>query len=370
MGAPAFQMLDLIEKNNVAVFSSNFALYGDMSQRVMDVLAKFSPDLEIYSIDEAFLDLTGQIIKDYEAFGHKIRNTIMQWTGIPVSVGISTTKTLAKVANHLAKKHDGFNSVVDLTDPDNFEKALKLTPVADIWGVGRQYARLLKEHNIHKASELVKMNDAWIRKNMHVIGLRTIEELRGKSCITMETILPDKKGITYARSFGNPLTEFSDIEEALSTFTSRCAAKIRKQGSLASVIMVFVMTNRFSDDPKYVNYKIHHLTTPSNNTPELIGHSTTLLKLLFKKGYKYKKVGVIFTDLISETNEQLSFWDHIDRNRQKKIMPVLDRITATMGKDVVKYAIQGTRRRWKLKQEKLSPAYTTKWDDLLKIDLK
>ncbi|MFH0864673.1 MAG: Y-family DNA polymerase [Bacteroidota bacterium] len=370
MGAPAFQMIDLIEKNNVAVFSSNFALYGDMSERVMKVLAKFAPDIEIYSIDEAFLDLTGMMIKDYEAYGHKIRSTVQQWTGIPVSIGISTTKTLAKVANHLAKKHDAFHGVMDLANPDNFEKALKLTPVADIWGVGRQYSKFLKEQNIHKASDLVKMNDSWIRKHLHVTGLRTVEELRGKSCITMETIPPDKKGITHARSFGTAVTDYTVLEEAVSTFISRCAAKLRKQKSYVSVITVFVMTNRFSDDPKYVNFKTLHITIPTNNTPELIGHAVKLLKLLFKKGYKYKKAGVMLTDLIPETHEQMSFWDNVDRNKQKKIMPVLDRITATMGKDVVKYAIQGTRRRWKLRQEKLSPAYTTQWDELLKINIK
>lgn len=369
MGAPAFQMIDIIEKNNVAIFSSNFALYGDMSERVMKVLAKFSPDIEIYSIDEAFLDLSDLMIKDFEAYGHKIRNTVLQWTGIPVSVGISTTKTLAKIANQLAKKYDAFHGVMDLTNPEIFEKALKLTSVADIWGIGRQYSKFLKEQNILKASDLVKMNDRWIRKHMHVTGLRTIEELRGKSCITMETVPPDKKGITHARSFGTAVTDYAVLEEAVSTFTSRCAAKLRKQKSFVSVITVFVMTNRFSDDPKYVNFKTIHITTPTNNTPELIDHSTKLLKLLFKKGYRYKKAGVMFTDLISESHEQMSFWDNVNREKQKKLMPVLDRITATMGKDVVKYAIQGTRQRWKLRQERLSNKFTTKWDELLEINI-
>ncbi len=272
MGAPAFQMIDLIEKNNVAVFSSNFALYGDMSERVMKVLAKFTPDIEIYSIDEAFLDLTGMIIKNYEAYGNKIRSTILKWTGIPISVGISTTKTLAKVANHLAKKHDAFNGVMDLTNPENFEKALKLTSVADIWGIGRQYSKFLKEQNIQKASDLVNMNDSWIRKHMHVTGLRMVEELRGNPCITMETSPPDKKGITHARSFGTAVTDYSVLEEAVSTFASRCAAKLRKQKSHVSVITVFVMTNRFSDDPKYINFKTLHITTPTNHTPGLIEH--------------------------------------------------------------------------------------------------
>lgn len=369
MGEPAFRMADLIKKNNVAVFSSNFALYGDMSWRVMKVLSKFTPDIEIYSIDEAFLDLSDLMIKDYEAYGHKIRRTVMQWTGIPISVGISHTKTLAKVANHLAKKYDAFNGVVDLTSSENFEKALRLTPVADIWGVGRQYAKFLKEQNIHNAFDLVKMNDSWIRKHMHVTGLRMVEELRGKTCITMETTPPDKKGITHARSFGTAVTDYSVLEEAVSTFASRCAAKLRNQKSYVRIITVFVMTNRFSDDPKYVNFKTLHITTPTNNTPELIGFAIKLLKLLFKKGYKYKKAGVMFTDLIPESYEQMSFWDNVDREKQKKIMPTLDRITATMGRDVVKYAIQGTRRRWKLRRERLSKKFTTKWDELLEINI-
>lgn len=369
MGVPAFQIKDIIEKFNVAVFSSNFALYGDLSQRVMNVLTKFSPELEIYSIDEAFLDISGLVIKDYEAFGHKIKNTVLQWTGIPISVGISTTKTLAKVANHLAKKHDAFNSVADLTHSDNFEKALKLTPIQDVWGIGRQYAAMLKKQNIHRASDLIKMKDSWIRKNMNITGLRTVEELRGKSVINVETNPPDKKGLTFARSFGIPITEYYDLEEALSTFTSKSAAKLRKQGSLANVVTVFVMTNRFSNDPKYVNYKVHHLSHPTNNTPELISHSLKLLHLLYKKGYKYKKVGVMFTDLVSDDAEQTSIWDPIDRIKQKKIMPVIDRITATQGREVVKYAIQGSRKRWKLKQEKLSKAYTSRWDELLEINI-
>ncbi len=369
MGEPAFHMTDIIEKNNVAVFSSNFALYGDMSNRVMEILNNFSSDIEIYSIDEAFLEISGMNIKDYEAYGHKIRNTVLQWTGIPVSVGISTTKTLAKVANHLAKKHDAFNGVMDLTNSNDFEKALKLTPVNDIWGIGWQFSKFLKEQNILNALDLSKMNDSWIRKHLHIVGLRTVEELRGKPCISMESNPPGKKGITHSRSFGTAVTEYSILEEAVSTFTSRCAEKLRKQNSYVTVITVFVMTNRFSDDPKYVNFKTLHITTPTNNTPELIEHAAKLLKLLFKKGYRYKKAGVMFTELIPATHEQLSFWDNIDRSKQKKIMPVLDRITATMGKDVVKYAIQGTHRRWKLRQEKLSKKFTTKWDELLEIDL-
>jgi DNA polymerase V len=369
MGAPAFKITDIIEKNNIAVFSSNFALYGDMSSRVMEILERFTSDIEVYSIDEAFLELSGQITDNYETLGNEIKNTIFKWTGIPISVGISTTKTLAKVANHLAKKFEAFHGVVDLTEQENFEKALKLTPAADIWGVGRQYAKFLKEQNINNASDLVKMNDSWIRKHLHVTGLRMVEELRGNPCITMETSPPDKKGITHARSFGSAVTEYSVLEEAVSTFTSRCAAKLRQQKSYVSVMTVFVMTNRFSDDPKYVNFKTTHITTPTSNTPELIEHALCLLKLLFRKGYRYKKAGVMFAELIPENPEQISFWDDVDRTAYKKIMPVLDRITATMGKDVVKYAIQGTRRRWKLRQEKLSPAYTTRWSDLLHIKI-
>jgi len=369
MGEPAFKIRDIIEKKNVQVFSANFALYGDMSQRVMNVLSKFTTDLEIYSIDEAFLDISGLKESELLLYGQQIRNTVLQWTGIPVTIGIAHTKTLAKVANHIAKKSGKCQGVLSLMDEKSIEKALESTPVDDVWGVGRQYNTFLRSNGIYNALALTKASDSWIKKHMHIVGLRTVEELRGQPCISFDMTVADKQAICTSRSFGTPMMDYADIEEAVSTFASRCAEKLRHQNSCAGVLTVFVMTNRFSKDPKYVNGKTVQLPVATNNTAEIISHSSALLKLLFKKGYKYKKAGVILTEFIPEGEVQQSLWDNLNRDKQNQLMSTVDKISSTMGRDVVKFAIQGTRRRWKLRQEKLSPCYTTKWQDLLNIDM-
>ena len=369
MGEPAFKMTDLIEKNEVNVFSANFALYGDMSQRIMNVLADFTPELEIYSIDEAFLDFSGFHKQDFTEYGNKIRKTILQWTGIPVSVGIAHTKTLAKIANHLAKKSKKCNGVLDLTKPEYIQKALEKTLVEDIWGIGRQYSKFLRKHGITNALAFSKADKSWVRKYLKVVGLRTMEELCGKSCLSLDLVIPDKQTICTSRSFGTAVTSFEDMEEAVSTFTSRCAEKLRMQNSCAAALTVFVMTNRFSKDLKYVNGKTIQLPVATNNTGELIEYALKVLKLLFREGYKYKKTGIIVNDLVPENEVQQSFWDNLNRNKHHDLMNVIDKISATMGHDTIKFAIQGTKKRWKLKQEKLSPGYTTKWDEILCIDI-
>ena len=369
MGEPAFKITDILEKKNVHVFSANFALYGDMSQRVMNVLSKFTPDLEIYSIDEAFIDISGVKESELVLVAQEIRNTVLQWTGIPVTIGIAHTKTLAKIANHIAKKHEKFMGVLSIVDEQSIQKALEITPVEEVWGIGRKYCELLCSHGITNALALSKANDNWVKKHLKIVGLRTVEELRGKPCIAFDMTVADKQAICTSRSFGQPLMDYADVEEAVSTFASRCAEKLRKQNSCASVMTVFVMTNLFAKDPKYVNGKTVQLPVASNNTSEIINHAVTLLKLLFKKGYKYKKVGVILTEFIPENEVQQSIWDNMNREKQSELMGVIDKITATMGRDVVKFAIQGTKKRWKLRQEKLSPCYTTKWEDILTIDM-
>ncbi len=369
MGEPAFKIKDILEKKNVQVFSANFALYGDMSQRVMNVLSKFTPDLEIYSIDEAFLDIPGMKENELVLYAQKIRNTVLQWTGIPVTIGIARTKTLAKIANHIAKKSEKLKGVLSIIDEQSIEKALQITPVEDVWGVGQKYCAFLRSHGITNALELSKANDSWIKKHLRIVGLRTVEELRGKPCIAFDITVADKQAICTSRSFGQPLTDYADLEEAVSTFASRCAEKLRHQKSCASVMTVFVMTNLFAKDPKYVNGKTVQLAVATNNSSEIISHAVTLLKLLFKKGYKYKKVGVILAEFIPESEVQQSIWDNMNREKQSELMGVIDKITSTMGRDVVKFAIQGTKKRWKLRQEKLSPCYTTKWEDILTIDI-
>lgn len=369
MGEPAFKIKELIEKNKVNVFSANFSLYGDMSQRVMNALCKFSSDIEIYSIDEAFLDLTFLKGKDLNDYGHKIRNTVMQWTGIPVSVGIANTKTLAKIANNLAKKSEKSNGVLDLTPPQYLEKALAATPVGDVWGIGRQYEKFLRGNGIMTALDLIKSRDSWIKKHLKIPGLRTVEELRGKSCISLDLTIADKQTICTSRSFGIPVSDYKDLEEAVSTFTSRCAEKLRKQKSCACIITVFVMTNRFSKDAKYVNGKTLQLPVATDITSELTQYALTALKMIFRKGYKYKKAGVIISEITTASNIQQSLWDNMNRAKHKELSEMLDKINSTMGHDVVKYAIQGTKKRWKLRQEKLSPCYTSRWNDILTVNI-
>ena len=331
MGEPAFQIKDILEKKKVHVFSANFALYGNMSARVMNVLSEFTPDLEIYSIDEAFLDITGIKENDFDLYAHKIKNTVLQWTGIPVSIGIARTKTLAKIANHIAKESEEYGSIRVLTDDHSIEQALAATPVEEVWGVGRQYCSFLRKHGIVDALALSKANDNWIKKHLRVVGLRTVEELRGKPCIAHEMNDAGKQVICTSRSFGSPMSDYTDVEEAVSAFASRCAAKLRRQHSCAGVLTVFVMTNLFAKDPKYVNGKTIQLPVATNNTAEIINHAAGLLKMLFRKGYKYKKAGVILTGFIPEGEVQQSIWDNIDRKKQTELMGVIDKITSKHG---------------------------------------
>jgi len=258
---------------------------------------------------------------------------------------------------------------LDLTNQKYITKALEITPVEDIWGIGRQFSKFLRQNKINNALELTMATDSWIKKYLKIVGLRTVEELRGKSCISIDLDTPDKQSICTSRSFGKPITDYDDVEEAVTTFISRCAEKLRKQKSCAGVITVFVMTNRFSKDAKYINSKTIHLPIATNSTPELIEHAIKVLKLIFRKGYKYKKAGIIVTDIVPENELQYGLWDPVNREKHRNLMDVLDKISSTMGRDIVKFAIQGTRRRWKLRQEKLSPHYTTNWDELLTIDM-
>jgi len=368
MGKPVFKYKELIEKNNVAVFSSNYSMYGDFSQRVMSTLANFSPDIEIYSIDEAFLDLSNfKETIDYTEYGKKIKDIVYKWTGIPVSVGIAHTKTLAKIANHLAKKSTKANGVLDLTKLEYVDKALECTPVGEVWGIGGQYSKALIKQNIFTALDLKNSDDEWIKKQLHIVGLRTVFELRGKSCISMTTGHVDKKGICTSRSFGTPLREYEDIKQAIASFVTRCAEKLRSQKSATLALTVFIMTNRFADTPQYVNNKTIKLPIASNSTPELIEYAIKAFKSIYKKGYIYKKAGVITTDIVPEDQIQYAFWDNVDREKYKTLMKTIDRLNNQQGRDKLKFASLGTNKRWKMRQEKLSPNFSTSWTDILKV---
>lgn len=366
MGVPAFTIEEIIKKNKVAIFSSNYALYGDMSRRVMNTISQFVPEIEIYSIDEAFLNLKGFEKTSLFHLGETIVSTTTRNTGIPISIGIAPTKTLAKVANKLAKKDPEKKGVMVLEDQQFINSILEKYPISDIWGIGHQHTKFLNKNNIFTALQFAHANKDWVRKNMTIMGLRTQEELLGIPCIEIETTPPDKKAICTSRSFGTMLSDYEPIAEAVANFAASCAAKLRKQKSCAAMLMVFIHTNPFRKDLKqYARNIIINLPVASNSSIELIRYAETGLKAIYKKGYLYKKAGIIVSDLIPENNIQTNLFDDINRDKQKKVMQVIDILNNKMGKDKIRIAQQGFSRKWKLRQEKLSPSYTTKFEDIM-----
>jgi DNA polymerase V len=338
-----------------------------MSERVMNTIASMVKDVEVYSIDEIFLDLSGYEYFDLLKLGQNIRQTVKKHTGIPVSVGIASTKTLAKVANKIAKKGNG---VFILNTDDEVVKVLSTFPVEDIWGIGRQHSQTLQKYGIKTALQLRNANENWVRKNFTVVGLRTMQELKGISCIPLEDAPPPKKNICTARSFGKMTNDIAVVKEAVANYATRCAEKLRKEKSCANLLTVFLESNRFRDDlPQYNNSKVMHLPVASNYTPELVHYAIMGLELIFKSGYLYKKTGVIVSGIVSETQVQGSIFDCYDRNKNKRLMSAVDTVNKGYGRDTLRIAAQGYNRKWKLRQERLSPCYTTRWSDLLTIEL-
>jgi DNA polymerase V len=364
MGEAAFLSEDMFKKNNIVVFSSNYTLYGDMSERVMNTLSTFAPEIEIYSIDEAFLNLSDLYETDLKEYGQKIKQVTTKNTGIPVSVGIAPTKALAKLANRLAKKNPLNNGVFVFGDKEDIEENLRRIDVGDIWGIGGKYAEMLINSGIRTGYDFINTPDAWIRKNMTVVGLRLKSELLGESCLELELIPPTKQAICTSRSFGNMIEQYEPIEEAVANFATRCSYKLRKEGSAANVLMVFIHTNQFREnDKQYAVNRVIKLPVATNSAIEITKYAVLALKSIYKSGYRYKKAGVIVSGIVSETSVQVDLFDTVDRDAQKKAMDVLDKLNNKYGKDTVKIATQGTSRKWKLRQEKLSPSYTTQWSD-------
>jgi DNA polymerase V len=378
MGTPYFQIRDMAERERVKVFSSNYELYGDMSRRVVSTLSQFTPNLEIYSIDECFLDLSHLKPEEVVEYGHRIRKTVLRWTGIPVSVGVAGTKTLAKVANKLAKKRAGAEGVLALSRQAEIEEALRETQIGDVWGIGRQHSNRLLQSNVSTAWDLRNCTDAFAKKYLTVVGLRTVRELRGEVCIDLELEAPDKKNICTSRSFGRPLTELKDIEEALSTHTVRCATKLRKQNSCATGVTVFLMTNRFAvGEEPYCNSRTMQLPRPTNSELELLPRAIQLLKGMFRPGKRYVKVGIILTDLVPASEVQLDLFSSQHGEKHSKLMNTLDTLRQRFGHQALKYAVQGNhneneveeekRAPWMLQKQFLSSPYTTSVEGLLSV---
>jgi DNA polymerase V len=368
MGAPAFKYDAIFKKNKVHVFSSNFLLYGDMSSRVMNILSDYTPNIEIYSIDEAFLELKGFENYDLEKYGQEIRNKILKWTGIPVSVGIAPTKALAKVANRISKKFDSeTGSVYVLSSEIKRVKALKWLKIEDIWGIGFKHAARLKIRNIIKAYDFTKLPDDWVRKQMSVVGLRLKKELEGKSVLSLEENSSPKKAIATTRSFEKNITNFENIKERISTFSICCSEKLRYQKSNCNSIYVFVKSNKHQKNkPQYQNGIIMTLPYGSNSSITISKYAIEGLKKIYKTGVEYKKAGVIVMGIIPNHKQQLNIFEK-ENPKHQNLMKTLDFITKKEGPNKIKLASQDLKRIWKMKQEKLSPNYTCKVNEIIKV---
>ena len=368
MGEPAFKKEDIYAKHNVAVFSSNFALYGDMSQRVMRTLAQHSAAMEIYSIDEAFLDCSGLTADGLDRFGSQLRKTVKQWTGIPVSIGVAPTKTLAKVANHIAKRLPDNSGVCVLEKDETIEYCLKKLPVEKLWGVGQRYALFLRSWGINTAWDLRRMPEGWVKDNMTVVGLRLQKELKGEPCIPMEHNPQKKKEICTSRSFGTMVTELDELKQAVSMYATRCAEKLRTQNSCTNLVNVFLHTNPFRPDlPQYKNVRLVRLPVASNSTLTIVQSALRGLESIYMKGYQYKKAGVIVSGLVPSNTIQYNVFHSTDEDRHMRLMTAMDKVNDREGRDVLRVAEQGFTRRWTLRQERLSPCYTTRWADFMTI---
>ena len=369
MGVPVFQIKAEMQRHGILAFSSNYALYADLSSRVMRTLEEMAPRVEVYSIDEAFLDLTGiESVLSLVEFGQQVRERIGHWIGITVCVGIAPTKTLAKLANHAAKKYPATQGVVDLTNPDRQRRLLALVPVDDVWGVGRRLSKRLNALGITTALDLANASPRAIRDQFSVVLERTVRELNGESCIELEEIPPTKKQIVCSRSFGVKVTQFELLREAVCEYATRATEKLRKEQQQAKVLTVFIRTSPFKDnEPQYSNSASGELLIPSCDTRDFIELANHLLKRIWKDGFRYAKAGVMLSDFYDPGMFQPGLFDDIStRSNSQQLMSVLDTINQS-GAGKVFFAGQGTKKDWSMKREHLSPAYTTRWDQLPRV---
>ena len=365
MGAPAFEYKHTFERYKINVFSANFTLYGDMSNRVMTILHEYSPEQEIYSIDECFLNLTG-ILGDLSAYGLKMRKQVLQWTGIPVSVGIAPTKALAKAANRIAKRfaeRTGGSYVIDTEDKRI--KALKWLDIEDVWGIGRRNAKKLKSIGVNKAYDFCQLSKTWVLKNMTIVGVRLQDDLNGIPTLEMEPV-ELKQSIATTRTFENDYHTFEDVRERVATFAVSCTEKLRHQHSLCNALTVFIESNRFREnDEQYSNQATIKLPFPTCSTLELTGFALQGLTAIFKQGIGYKRGGVILMNFVPDNEYQQSLF-YKSNPKHAKLMEVVDEINTKFGHQKVRLAIQD-KKIHKMRQEHLSPSYTTKIKDIIEI---
>lgn len=367
MGQPYFKIKDELQKSGVVVFSSNYALYADMSARMMETIARLTPRSEVYSIDECFVDTNG--LDNLEARGQLWRSTIQQWTGLTVGVGFGPTKTLAKLANYAAKKYPATGGVVDLSDRNRQVRLMRITPVEEVWGVGRRISNKLNDQGIHTAYDLSRANQGTIRKFYSVVLARTVAELNGESCLELEAIAPTKKQIVCSRSFGSKVTTHEALREAVANYTARAGEKLRREKQLCRGITVFVRGNPFADKPYYANSSSHIIAEPTNDTRDLLAVATRLLARVYKPGEEYKKAGVMLFDFSNEKRGQLSLFRPPNLKQNDKLMAVIDRLNQNSRQ--VYFGGQGHPKNvgeWSMNRQRLSPAYTTNWQELVSVD--
>jgi DNA polymerase V len=365
MGAPAFKNEKLFARNGVNVFSCNFALYGDMSRRVMDTLKPEADEIEIYSIDEAFLTFKGPACEER---ARALRSRILKWTGIPVSIGLAPTKTLAKVAVHVAKKSPSTRGVYTINSPTSITAALSNFPVEDLWGIGHRSAEKLKSFGISTALQLTRADSGWVRRNLSVTGLRLQKELHGTVCSPVNEEVPRKQNIRTARSFGQEVKTYEALKEALGTFAVNCATKLRKEGSCCTTVTAFIQTNPFKPEAfQYSNSRTIKLDVPTSDNIEIVAAAIKVLDEIYRPMCSYKKAGILVGGIVPDSQVQLGLFDAVDRSRRADLMQSIDEINSKLGRDKVRLAVQGFDRRWRLKQERLSPCYTTRFTDFITV---
>ena len=364
MGEPYFKVKELVKKNKVEVYSSNYALYGDISRRVMKVLKTFSPKVEIYSIDEAFIDLSFIDEKGVEDYGREIRSRVLKWTGIPTSVGIASTKTLSKVANHIAKKEKA--GVIYLNT--NIDEKLKKFPIEDVWGVGKQLSKFYHKNNISNAYDLKNVSNTWVKKGTNVLGAKTAMELRGIPCIDLQIDQEKRKNCCVSRSFGRKVKDLNELEESVITHCLNAAEKIRADDQIAKTITVFIRTSPFDKNRRYYsNSKTIDLAIPTSNSIELIKNAVKALTDIYKYGYAYQKAGIILSGLKDANQNDQNLLTPLLENKSKKLMKAIDYTNTKYGRYAISMAQAGLSKGWKMRREHSSKIDTASFDSLPKI---
>ena len=364
MGEPYFKVKDLVKRNKVEVYSSNYALYGDISRRVMKVLKTFSPKVEIYSIDEAFIDLSFIDEKGVEDYGREIRSRVLKWTGIPTSVGIASTKTLSKVANHIAKKEKA--GVIYLNT--NIDEKLKKFPIEDVWGVGKQLSKFYHKNNISNAYDLKNVSNTWVKKGTNVLGAKTAMELREIPCIDLQIDQEKRKNCCVSRSFGRKVKDLNELEESVITHCLNAAEKIRADDQIAKTITVFIRTSPFDKNRRYYsNSKTIDLAIPTSNSIELIKNAVKALTDIYKYGYAYQKAGIILSGLKDANQNDQNLLTPLLENKSKKLMKAIDYTNTKYGRYAISIAQAGLSKGWKMRREHSSKIDTASFDSLPKI---